>query len=101
MRVISTGEFVWFAEGTQPRLGRVVSVDLSVPMPILVNYYVPRVGARDISRASFVLQMDEDEGGPRSTRLTIHQVQLRFPSLTARGFLRAQDRRRLLRCISV
>ena len=56
--VPNVGEFVWFAEGTQPRLGRVVSVDPSVPMPILVNYYVPRVGARDISRASFVLQAD-------------------------------------------
>ena len=98
--VPEVGEFVWFAEGTQPRLGKVVSVDPSVPRPVLVNYYVPRTGARDISKAIFILQMDAEERRPCSTRLTVFQVRLRFPSLTARGFLSSRDRRRLLQCIS-
>ena len=93
------GQFVWFAEGTQPRLGRVTAVDATVPRPLLVTYYTPAVGATDISRAKFKVQWDDEEGTPKSTRLTLFQVCLCFDSLSPQGKLKATDQAKLRRCL--
>ena len=93
------GQFVWFAEGTQPRLGRVAAVDPTVPKPLLVTYYAPAVGAKDITKAKFRAQWDSEEGTLKSTRLTLFQVRLCFDGLSPQGRLKATDQMKLRRCI--
>ena len=89
------GSFVWYSHNQQPYLGQVVSVDPSVPRPIVVQRYRPQANAVSLPRASFQRAVDAETGEPVLSHLTLPQVQLRFESLTTRGFLSAKDRRRL------
>ena len=99
MVVPKVGQFVWFAEGTQPRLGQVVAMDPSVPKPLVVRYYSPAVGAEDITKARFKAQTEEEDGEPKSTRLTMFQVRLCFDNLSPNGMLKPADQRQLRRCL--
>ena len=96
LEVPEVGTFVWFAEGNHPRLGRVSSVDPTLPRPVTVDVFAPRGGARSLAAASFEMMRDE-AGETTSKRITIQQIRLRFDSLTARGYLTTRDRGKLRR----
>ena len=95
IEVPEVGSFVWFAEGNQPRLGRVSTVDATLPRPLAVDLFEPRSGARSLARASFKLVRSADTDETVQRRITIQQVRLRFAHLTARGYLTTKDRVRL------
>ena len=98
--VPTVGSFVWFNQKQQPALGQVVSVDPSVPRPIVVHLFRPQSNANGIARARFQAAIEPQTGEPLLCHLTLHQIQLRFPSLTSRGYLAPRDRSRLLSLIS-
>ena len=93
--VPSPGSFIWYSVQQQPRLGRVVSVDPTVPRPVVVEVFVPQANAVSLPRAKFRLSQDEDTGKPKVDHITLHQIRLRFDQLTPRGFLRPSDRAKL------
>ena len=99
VKVPKVGEYVWYAVKQQPRLGRVVAVDPTVPRPIVVEVYEPQANATSLPRARFRRAIDEDSGDPRVDHITLHQIQLCFPTLTSRGLLTSQDRKRLQKCL--
>ena len=96
---LQVDSFVWFSEEQQPRLGQVVSVDVSSPRPITVRLYEPQANAVSIPRVRFVRVVNQDTGEPKVTQITMHQVVLSLQRLTVRGFLQATDRLRLQRCL--
>ena len=98
LQVPNIGDFVWFSEERQPRLGQVLAVDTTLPRPVTVEVWVPETGAGDITRARFVQAFD-DEQSAVVTQLTIHQIKLRLGALTSGGRLTATDRCRLDGCL--
>ena len=98
--VPEAGSFVWFAEAQQPRLGRVESVDPTNPRPLTVLLFTPQANARNLSQARFAPARDEDDQHLLMS-LTLHQVKLRFPRLTSRGYLSTSDRRKLQTCLQI
>ena len=76
-------------------------MDPSVPRPIVVQLFRPQSNADSLSRARFRGALDDQTGEPILCHLTLHQIQLRFPMLTTRGFLPSKDRRRLLNHLSI
>ena len=101
LEVPEVDSFVWFNHMQQPALGQVVTVDPTVPRPIVVQLYRPQGNAKSIAHARFKRASDRQTGKPILHHLTLHQIQLQFPTLTTRGFLSTGDRARLLRLISV
>ena len=97
---LKLGSFVWFSEDQQPRLGKILAVEPSSPRPIIVEIYAPQANAVSLPKAKFAVARDQTTGEAKLTKITMHQVQLKFKALTARGFLTAGDRRRLTKCLS-
>ena len=92
---LEVGGFVWFSENQQPRLDKILAVDVTAPRPVTVQMFVSQANAASLSRARFRAARHEEGGKPKVTRIMMHQIQLRFQQLTTRGFLGAADRRRL------
>lgn len=93
LEVPSPGSFVWYAVNQQPRLGQVVSIDSTVPRPIVVEVYVPQANAPSLAKARSV---DPNSSAPHVDQITLHQVRLHLDHLTPKGYLTHQDRKRLL-----
>ena len=96
---VVVGSYVWFSEDQQSRLGKVLSVDSTSPRSIMVQLYAPQVNVVSLARAKFQSTRDQ-EGEPKVTRITMHQMQLRLQLLTTRGFLSTTDRRRLIKVLA-
>ena len=92
---LEVGGFVWFSENQQSRLDKILVVNVTSPRPVTVQTFVPQTNVVSLSRARFRAARHEEGGKPKVTRITMHQIQLRFQQLTTRGFLGAADRRRL------
>ena len=92
--------FVWFSENQQPRLGRVLSVDRTAPRPVQVQLYEPQATGEGIQRSRFRPVREEETGQMKVTRITLHQIMLKLEKLSARGYLLAADKRRLLKCLA-
>ena len=86
--------FVWFARNNMPVIGKVVAVDATLPRPISVLLYQPESGSKGVIGARFVPATNED-GDTTMLQLTPQQVVMRVRSLSAKGYLKAADRRRL------
>ena len=92
---------VWFTLDQLPCLGKVVSVDASSPRPLTVRLHEARGRNRDFVFDSFMPAVDpESEGDPLVKQIAVHEVIMRFPELTVRGFMSAAVRRRLLKALS-
>ena len=94
------GSFVWFSEDQSPRLGKVVSVERTSPRPVALQLYEPKRSPEGLHRASFRPMRETESGEPKMTKITLLQIMLRVKQLSARGFLQASDRRKLLRCLA-
>ena len=95
----AVGQFVWYAVNQRPRLGQVMSVDPTVPRPVVVEVFEPQANAVSLPRARFRRSLDRDSGKPRVDHITLHQVKVRFEGLTPRGLLKGTDRDNLRRCL--
>ena len=97
--ILMRGSFVWFTQDHQPCLGQVLSVDPTVPRPLLVKIYSPQASAVSLARVKYKAVLDE-EGEPQVQQITVHQVRIRFKELSKRGFLPAKTRGQLRRCLN-
>ena len=97
--VPAVGSFVWFAMDHQPFLGQVLSVDPTVPRPLVVKVFAPARYAESLERAKYEVTMEED-GEPQVRHITLHQVRINFAALSKRGFLPAKVRGLLRRCLT-
>ena len=95
VRVPILGSFVWFSEDQRPRLGQVKEIDPSVSRPVTVHLYTPLPGASDITRARFQTALDPESKQPILKQLTMPQVILQVPRLSAQGYLLPKDRNAL------
>ena len=99
LEVPTVGTFAWYAVNQQPRLGKVVAVDPTVPRPVVMEVYVPQARGTSLSRARFVPSRDEETGDPHLDHITLHQIRLSMQRLTVRGYLTSQDRAKLQRVL--
>lgn len=60
----------------QSRLGKVISVDPTVPRPVVVEVYVPQAKGKSLPRARFVPAKDVDTGHSHLDQITLHQIRL-------------------------
>lgn len=95
LHVPEIGSFIWYSVKQQPRLGQVVSVDPTVPRPLVVEVFEPQSNSVSLPRAKFRRAQDVDTGNPKVDHITLHQVRMSFDKLTTRGFLSTKDRMRL------
>ena len=96
------GTFVWFAADQLPCLGKVVATDASSARPITVRVYEPQGRHSDLPKDCFKPAVDpEDEEAPVVRQIAVHEVMLRFPELSVRGFMSAKVRRRFAKALSV
>ena len=90
---------MWYAVSQQPRLGKVLSVDPTVPRPVVVEVFEPQANAVGIARARFVRALDPDASSPYVDQITLHQIRLQMQHLTPKGYLTTKDRKRLEKCL--
>ena len=62
LEVPEVGSYVWYSHNQQPFLGQVISVDTTVPRPIVVQRFRPQANAVSLSRASFQRAVDTETG---------------------------------------
>ena len=96
MVVPEVGQMVWFARNNVPVMGKVTVVDATLPRPVSVHLWAPRLGTNNLVKTVFQPQMDEN-GQPLVVRLTVSQVVLTMDKLTEAGRMKISDQRRLAR----
>ena len=78
-----------------------MSLDASSPRPLTVRLHEARGRNRDFVFDSFMPAMDpESEGEPLVKQIAVHEVIMRFPELTVRGFMSAAVRWKFLKVLS-
>ena len=99
LEVPEVGHFVWYAVNQQPRLGKVTAVDPTVSRPVVVEVFEPQANASSLPQARFRRATDIDTGYPQLDNITLHQIQMGFPTLSPRGLLYPRDRKKLSKCL--
>ena len=100
LAVPEVGTFVWFSQRNLPRLGQITAIDPTVSRPVSVQLYEPRSSDTAVHLARFRPARTEDTAEPAMAKITLHQILLRFNSLTTRGFLGTKERERLRKAMS-
>ena len=96
------GSFIWFAAEQQPRLGKVESVDVSAARQITVRIFEPQGRHEELVRDCFKPAVDVDDNeAPMVRQVAVHEVMIRFPELTPRGFMSAKVRRRFSKALAL
>ena len=104
MELPEIGSFVWYSVNQAPRLGKVSEIDPTLPRPVTVVIYDPQPSSADLTGARFEPRRIEENSREVSgvhDQLFLSQVRFGFQSLTAGGFLRKQDKKRLKKCLSL
>ena len=96
------GTFVWFSEQQRPRLGQVTGLDPTLPRPVTIRVFVPKVGAASLPMTVFRPKPPTDDSGDDVgcfQQLHLSQIRSSFPALTSGGRLPAKARKHLLFCL--
>ena len=96
------GSFVWFSEEQRPKLGQVTGLDPTLPRPVTVRVFVPKVGAAALPLATFRPQPPADDARDEVgcfQQLHLSQIRSSFPALTPSGQLPSSARRHLQACL--
>jgi hypothetical protein len=98
------GSFVWYSQDRAPCLGKVVELDPTLPRPLTVHVYDPQPSKGGLQSARF--EARRPEAGAREVsgihdQLFLAQIRFGFEALTAEGYLRKKDRKRLKKCLSL
>ena len=97
----TVGQFVWFSMDQQPRLGKVVAVDPTLPRPVTVRLFEPSTGARKLSLAVFRPVPIEDDGVGGHVQLHLFQIRFGFEALLGTGKLPVVIRHKLDKSLQV
>ena len=85
----------------QPRLGKVVAVDPTLPRPVTVRLFEPSTGARRLSLTVFRPVPVDDDGVGGHTQLHLFQIRFGFQALLGSGKLSVTVRHQLDKSIQV